>query len=170
MSYCEMLVAPEKGEGMSVHEYGNSWGGAARIWSSLCKKLYGEESKWLFNNGQVISDMRKDSRLTTNEKIALYITYDKVMIRRENLPKVAAALREFVQEHPCPGKVDHLSEWSKHMDELSTADDYVAICFTHTSVGADSWQVWGEGDNDQDDRMYDLSKDSNHFFWRTRLA
>ena len=163
MSECYILGVPPNGPVEYVKTYRNSWGGAARIWNSLCIKLFNNESAWLSclpNDNQLWKSFSSD-KLDQCEKICLGITFDNVMVKRENLMRVADALLKFNSIHSSEERVDHLLSWADDMRTLAKDDTYIAVCFHHTSVSTDIWVVFEDADNE---RQYDISKDKGHWF------
>ncbi|MBW1779264.1 MAG: hypothetical protein JRL30_00805 [Deltaproteobacteria bacterium] len=161
MSRCYVIEFKD-GKPDTYAEFPNSWGGAARIWTSLYDKYMKDPAKeydsWLMDYETKLWALATSEKLEPCERITMLATFDYAIIRRENFGKVAADLRGFVALNPAPsGSVDHVPAWA----DLIEASSAEAIGFHGTSVSEDLWQEW---DEDADEAVvYDLNKGDRHF-------
>ncbi|HMI92440.1 MAG TPA: hypothetical protein VK509_13795, partial [Polyangiales bacterium] len=99
------------------------------------------------------------------ERVVLYATYDKALVRGEELEAYAAACERFYAAYQRPGYACHLAEFARLAREAKQ-QGAVALGFCQTSVGESHWSVPPD-DPDSDDaewRPYDLSVDTDHWF------
>jgi hypothetical protein len=109
VSYCAVIEF-RGGKADKQHEFGNSWGGAARIWSALFDKYLKdpdlEYDNWLSRTsrggGQDRSlwDLAKDARLTDFERAIHMATFDKAVVFRKDFARYVADLRAFDAAYP----------------------------------------------------------------------
>jgi hypothetical protein len=161
------------------YNFKNSWGGGAYIWDSLAVKYLGwERSSWLSKlamggkDGASLWELAGDGRLSDSERIALCSTTDRVMVRKENLHRVAEAFRDFVRLHPPGDSVCSLLNQADSLMDLSRNDECFAVCWNQSSC-ADSWHdiELPEPDDDGNEyRTYDISVDSDHWFMFDELG
>lgn len=155
MSYTILYCVPEKGEFTHEIDVQNSWRGAMFIWNALSER-YLSRKAYPHEDLQSVWDLHKDNRLSLAERITLLTTFDRVMVKREHIPQVIRALREFVVLY---GSDNNLSEQIRALKKLSVADGCYAVCWNQTSI-TDAWYVYDE----EDCRLYDISRDTGHWF------
>lgn len=73
-----------------------------------------------------------DQDVPITERIVLFTTLDKCLVRRENLEKVINAFREFVGE-------TSLSEQADILQELLSDDDCIAVGWHQNSISCEQW-------------------------------
>lgn len=142
MSYCQ-LIEINNGQPFHGTEYQNSYGGAARIWSSLFDKYLKNPAIpyhcWL-SSGQELWDLAKNKNLPMFERAVHSFTFDRHYVSRKNFSRFTEDLKKFVETYPADGKVCHLLSWAA---EISSMDcDGVGIY--GTSVAENPWFVWDD--------------------------
>lgn len=164
MSRTTIYAFPVAGPGVKVCEFANSWGSASRIWTSLSEKYLGDRNAWLGDllMSEKLWKLRDDSRLSNEERLVLLSTFDRALIPARNFTLLAAAFRKFAEQHPTEG-VCHLRQFAVTLDliaagQLHLSVEPAAVGFHQTSVSINPW--W----NEDEERLYDLSRDDNHFF------
>jgi hypothetical protein len=147
MSYCA-IIEFRNGIADTEQSFGNSWGGAARIWTAVYDKYLKDPNvqydNWLTDSSKPncrLWKLHEDSRLFEFDKVVHVATYDDCIIRNENFVKFAAHLREFSAAYQLEG-VNHLPAWAKFIEE-SNAE---AVGFYHTSVCENPWVSWNDDD------------------------
>lgn len=115
------LIEFKDGVAAGEYEFGNSWGGADRAWDSLFKKYIPkkfEYDNWLLAaEDKRLWTLGKDPRLSDAERAVYYFFCDNALVKKKDFPKMAKALREFIENHPVDGKVDHLEAFAKVFDQ-----------------------------------------------------
>jgi hypothetical protein len=139
------LVTFVNGVADSSYEFGNSWGGAARIWDSLFQKYIekiDEYDNWLRAGADKrLWQVWKDPRLQECERLVYFLCCDDALVKREDFTKMAEAIRKFKELHPSKeGHVCHLNLFAE-VFETETCD---AIGMHATSVCENPWIGWDE--------------------------
>lgn len=161
MSTCE-LVYFKDGKAACVHEWSNSWGGAARIWTSLYDKHLKDPLKpydsWLGNGGKnkPLWDLAKRTDLPNHHRAVHAFTFDFAMVSREHFQRLADDLRKFADDFQVDG-VCHLRSWADAIESC----EFEAVGLHATSVSESLWFDW---DEEADESIpYDLNAREDHF-------
>lgn len=165
MSYTTLYKVPEQGEITSHATFHNAFRGAALVWDTLSRRYLGTQKfTSLSRDMQPIWNLWKANNIPLSYRIVLMSTFDNVMVKRENIPLVIEAIKEYAKEFDDAG---HLPEQAKKLEELFDDQECFAICWNQTSVNADAWQTAIEckccGET-KDYRNYDVSQDKGHWF------
>jgi hypothetical protein len=167
MSYCKLITFKngKQDDGLGL-ECKNAWGGAAYIWDSLWERYARDPRKmydsWLMAagrpgpEGKRLWDLWKRQDLPMCMRAVHLATFDYAIVKRENLQRFAADLREFVKAFPVGERVVHLPAWA---DFIEQHPEIEAIGF-HVSEN-----LW---DGPQDDEgecknPYDMATGDKHF-------
>lgn len=166
MSYVTIHKVPEVGAIESYAEAENAWLGAMYIWESMylryvSKGVYDLDQVRMnmHRNMQSVWDLAKDEQIPLEFRIVLTTTFDKVMVRRADLPRVIGAFSSFRLAF---GGDNNLGQQQKALRELLNDETCYAVCWTQTSVADDIWMVYEQEKDDH--RWYDLSRDTGHWF------
>ena len=139
MSYCSIVPIYKNDRHMPEVEFTNSWGGAARIWSSLFDKYLKNPEipydSWM-GRSEDLWALAKRKDLDMCERVVHVSTFDRAYIRRDNFKRFAEDLRAFVAKNPAYGKVCHLLAWAGYIEKCKT----YAIGFMATSCGENLWE------------------------------
>jgi hypothetical protein len=152
-------------EGDVHHHIGirNSWHGAMNVWNELARAYFGWENFPLINyegrDGQQVWDLYKDEKVPLNIRIVLMSTFDKVMVKRENLERLATAMEEFASQYLSGS----LMVQARILRELAEDENCLAVCWNQTSVSYPPWYIWDD-DDDEKDRVYNINTDKIHWF------
>jgi len=142
VSYTEIYSFNKKGTIQKCISIENAWRGCMAIWSILEKKYlpslplpfwyntihkdgdnyYSRTSTLKNDNMQEIWNLVKDTRLSNDEKICLFCTFDKVLFKKEDYNRVCTAFRNFEGE-------TSLQEQAIAIEELCK-EDIIAIGFS----------------------------------------
>jgi hypothetical protein len=171
MSYTEMFKVPESGEIESVADFENAFRSAWRVWSEMAEAYLGQDAGHMIldKNMQPVWDLWKREDVPLDHRIVMAFTFDNVMVRRENFVRLAEAMEEFAKRFG-PGT---LLEQALELRRLADDETAYAVCWNQTSVNVDTWYVRDETlseDEDEQYRMYDISKDVGHWFLFDELA
>ena len=90
MSHIEIFKFDENGDSESYGEVSNAWLGSMRVWNILGEKYCGHGAS-LFDMGQMeaIWNLVDDKSVTYDEKIVLFTTFDKYLVKKEDIPFLA---------------------------------------------------------------------------------
>ena len=166
MSYMEMKVVQADGKVVEHKECGNSWGGSARIWTTIfntyLKDPNVEYDNWMMNEGAKLWPAYKDEKIPEFARIALFSTFDGIVIEPDRLADFADILDKFVDAFPCSG-IDHLPAIATELRSLANGDT-LGVCFYWNSVVDDPWKCWDDENPDEDCVPYDVNKGDKHQF------
>jgi len=158
MSYTTLYLVPIVGEIESYAEFRNSFRSAYLVWHNMSKKYLGMEVP-LHDNEEMrkVWNLFKTSFIPMEDRIVIASTFDRVMVRRTEIPKLLDAISSYISRFDGGNLVDMVEELQK------LAEDRVcyAVCWNQTSV-SDTWYV--RDDDEEDSRLYDISKDEDHWF------
>lgn len=179
MSQTIIYAFDKKGEVKYSKEINNAFHGAWAIWanleekylpslekpdclinkegyySRLCISPFGKEENPL----KPIWDLWCDERPTFDEKIVLGTTFDKVLIKVENIQKVIKAFRNMDFKSSLP-------EQAEKIEELLKFKDVSAIGFNQNSVCSEDWSNGFYEDEDEDGNTipYNHLNDDKHWY------
>jgi len=162
MSRTELYRIDALGDVHLEAEFSNAFRGAYLVWQQMCQRYLHQDMIPLFlrdDRMQEVWDLWKDQTIPLAHRIVMASTFDNVMIRREELPRLIEAIEEYAQVFD-PGT---LLEQADKLRELAQGGDTIAVCWNATSVCANPW--WCSG-NDEDDegRPYNIYQDTGHRF------
>lgn len=180
MSATEIYGFDQDGDAHPVGEVQNAWRGAMAIWAEVERRYLPEYipewAKGMPND--FIQRFHKDgfSRLSDvlnldamkeilelfekNEislvnKIVLGTTFDHVVVKREDMPRLMEAFRAF------EGNTS-LKEQADIIQAMYESGEWVAVAWNQTSVNADTWDQF---DFDEDKaEPYNLNRFDKHWF------
>ena len=133
MSYIEIFKFDKQGNSERIGEVKNSWRGSPAIWEIMGSKYCGHgASMFDIEKMREIWNLVDNSDVPTNERIVLFTTLDKCLVKRENLGKVINAFREFVGE-------TSLSEQADILQELLSDNDCIAVGWHQNSISCEQW-------------------------------
>lgn len=162
MSYTTIYRVPEQGHLTILGEAHNSWHSAPYIWEALHNEyLYTEpepepyQHHWQWRSSWKLSNQED---IPIPYRITLMTTFDRVMVKRENIPEVIDAFANFSKRFPYANNLgDQINILHKGLDD----NTLFAVCWRQTSV-TDAWQIL---DKELDEyRYYDLARDTGHWF------
>ena len=133
MSYIEIFKFDENGDSESYGEVSNAWLGSMRVWNILGEKYCGHGAS-LFDMGQMeaIWNLVDDKSVTYDEKIVLFTTFDKYLVKKEDIPKVIDAFRKFEGN-------TNLNEQADVLESLYEEPNCIAVGFHQNSISCEQW-------------------------------
>ena len=177
-------IAAFKEDGCAIHfgDIQNAWRGAMAVWKILEEKyLESYRPKYLPSDvpiekieqylgfkpsrvgGNDESAMKEIWSLYAKEevsivdKIVLGTTFDRALIKRENIQEVIEAFSTFEGE-------TSLQEQSKLLKEIGENESFIAVGWNQTSVTNNQWtNAYYDEENDEV-IPYNCLKDKNHFW------
>jgi hypothetical protein len=162
MSYTRIFYFDKSGTAEFLGETHNSHRGAMAVWRFLEDKYLPKEHvpRFISDKMDEVWKLHKDERLSDVERICHRSTFDNAVIRRENLPKLLEAYKQFPHENTS------LPEQAKVIEEAieKLGDEITAIAFNQTSVNADEWVGFHGYDEEDEPINYNLNKDDAHWF------
>lgn len=156
------LVEFKNGVADTCHEFRNSWGGFGRVMDSLFQKYVPkkhEYDSWLLaaEDGRMWK-VCKDERLSEAERIVYAFCCDNALVKKEDFPAMAKALREFTEQNPVESRVCHLEAFAKVFDEAKGD----AMGLHGTSICENPWVSWDEESDEP--APYSIATGNKHWF------
>lgn len=158
MSYTTLYLVPSVGEIKTFREFRNAFRGAWLVWTTMSEQYLGQDAigYMLADNMQPIWDLHANLKVPEAHRLVMMSTFDTVMVKRENLLRLAEAFDQYAKDFDDPG---HIPDEANALRELAEHPDCVAVCWS----SADVWSVKLEDGTDES-RAYDVSLDNDHWF------
>jgi hypothetical protein len=162
-----MYTVNNRGVCHPVHEYGNSWGGAAFVWNALVEKYWPlqpgqkswERSVGMGGDMKPLWALRSVRDVPVPERVVLISTFDRVMVKREDLLWTADCFDTFKDAFHTDHKiVCSLGAQAIDLRALAADKKVYAVCWQQTSVAEDQWY-----DNVRR-KPYNIKTNNDHFF------
>lgn len=133
MSYTEIFKFDKDGNSESVADIKNSFRGAMAVWNILGEKYCGRRAS-MFDLSAMkrIWNLADDKRVSLDERIVLCTTFDKCLIRKDDIPRVVTAFRNFNGE-------TSLKEQADTLEELYQDDNCIAVGWHQNSCSCEQW-------------------------------
>lgn len=146
-------------------DFNNSWGSAAFVWDKLCGRYVPElaETYPFYHRWHALFRFHQDHDLDTFEHNTLVTTYDRHVVKRDDMLVVAKSFERFVKAFPPDGRACSLLEQAQAIRQAHRAGaEYLA--WQQTSVGEPwFWTKRNEEDSDQDEwKPYDPHIGNDH--------
>ena len=189
MSYTEIYKFDKNGDASFLGQTENAWRGAMAIWRILKRKYLAPLSKpsWIdeadyLKRGyyryqvppptddniphplQPVWDLFKDHRLFNDEKNVLGTTFDRVIVRRENILEIIGSFYTFSERNKTNNVNLSLKEQAEIIQHaITNDDDLIAIAWNQTSIGEAFWESYNIDENGEN-IPYNIFNDSEHQF------
>lgn len=174
MSYTE-IFAFKNGKSKLAEEVNNAFRGAMAIWGEMEKQhlspIYAswDATKQIsrassMDQGKMkeIWNMASDKNIPLDERLVLSTTFDKVLVKRENLPRLIEAFKNFENTYK---EKTSLPEQTSILEAFLDDEDVMAVGWNQTSVNGDNWNNFGGYDEDEGEPIpYDINSMSEHWF------
>lgn len=180
MSYTSIIHIGRDGMANVAGELRNSHLWSPMTWNVLSMKyrgyltsFFGTESDADF---QALWDMHATDQLTFADNVAMQLTFDNVLVRREDFARVADALEQCYSDNSAwvaGMRGWHIRGAAKAFQDALLDEDVIAIGFNGTSVSdgpllgvheETSVTVDGEEYEDVEVRPYNINVDQEHWF------
>lgn len=133
MSYIEIFKFDKQGNSEDIGKVNNSWRGSPAIWEIMGNKYCGHGAPMFdIEKMREIWNLVDKPDIPTNERIVLFTTLDKCLVKKEHLEKVVSAFREFEGDTSLPEQADILQE-------LINDDDCIAVGWHQNSISCEQW-------------------------------
>ena len=187
MSYTAIYAFGKDGNAFFYGQIANAWRGAMAIWRTLeerylptCVPSWVKARYWfrpdmpqdelikrigykpsrLMSGGDPkdIWELAQNPDVSMTDRIVLYTTYDKALVKKEDLPKVIDAFRKF-------DGVSSLPEQAEILEVAYNDPDVFAIGWDQNSTVADNWGNHGGYDENRDEEIpYNYLSGEEHFW------
>lgn len=133
MSYIEIFKFDRNGDSESYGIVKNTWLGAMQVWDILGKKYCGHGASMVdIEQMKPIWNLVDNKSIPTEERIVLFTTLDRCLVKKEDIPKIVDAFRKF-------GGNTNLNEQADILDSLYEETDCIAVGFHQNSVSCEQW-------------------------------
>lgn len=105
----------------------------------LAEKLHFAPSRTGVGTGSAIQeiwDLADNPQVSEDDRIVLLTTLDNMLLRKENIPRAAAAFRNFEGETSLPRQAEIL-------EQLAAMEDCIAVGWCQNSVVSEDWSSCG---------------------------
>ncbi len=170
MSYMRIFVIKKNGDLESVKKFGNSHRGGPLLWDWIERKYMPyDKSKWEFSvfihrdkeGMDKFWKLVEDDRLPEYQRIALYHTYDGVMVKKENLKRLVDALEMMASDMEDCGHLLDQVDFLK--GKVLDRNDILGICWQQSSTVGSAWGSEGViYDENENSRPFNIYKDNYH--------
>lgn len=146
-------IMARDGEVIRYDEAYNAPACALHIWDTLSWKYCCEAFALHSAESPRVWELFATDRMALRDSIVLGFTYDRVWVKRENLPRLVKALRSFWEDHfdmfethrmtyPKPERkpiVDTIPRVADILERMSKDETIRGACFNQTSVCSNPW-------------------------------
>lgn len=156
MSSTEIYGVKSNGDVILVGDTENAFRGAMHIWSNLSKKYNIEGS--MLGGFQKLWKKVDTEFLTSNESLILKSTFDNVIIKKQNIPLLIEAFKEYDKEFPYSSLLEQIEIIE---DEILNDENIIALCWNQTTVNSSPWISYNEKDEEV---YYNVLTDDKHWY------
>lgn len=104
-----------------------------------------------------IWDLADNQSIPEHERITLFTTFDKALVKKENLPAVIEAFQSFEGE-------TNLPEQAKELKKLSHDENCIAVGWNQTSVSGDTWSDYAYDELKDETIPYNCLEQRDHYW------
>lgn len=133
MSYVEIFKFDKEGNSESYANIKNAYRGAMAVWNFLGEKYCGHKAS-IFDLEPMkeIWNLVDDEKVSLDERIVLFTTLDKCLIKKDDIPRVVKAFRNFYGD-------SSLGEQADVLEEIYKEEDCIAVGWHQNSVSCEMW-------------------------------
>ncbi len=106
---------------------------------------------------QEIWDLADSEKVSVTDKIVLFTTFDKVLVKKEDLSRVIEAFNAFEGE-------TSLKEQAAVLQEMLGDENCIAVGWNQTSVNADTWGNYNYDDETGEYAPYNCLTQDEHYW------
>lgn len=108
-----------------------------------------------------IWDLYKNDKIPTAHKIVLGTTFDKVLVKAENIDSIIEAFEEFENDFPDQTNIKDQIECIK---KFKKKERFGAIGWNQTSVNGDTWANFNYNEETEENESYNYLEQNEHWF------
>lgn len=168
MSYASMYAVNADGAASETATFGNSFRGFWLIWETLSQRYLGRPQGFDPESMRLVWALAKREDVRWEDRVVMAMTFDRVLIKRENCPELVRCLRDYAVRADDPG---HTFAFADEIKALLESDPSVqAVGWNGTSVSESYWSTkYREGENEdgtswEREEPFDLATDEGHWF------
>jgi len=161
MSYLSLYTLHQDGSAKLHQRFGNAHRGAMLLWSWLAQKYLPGEQLFMMMVGEdnKLWDLATSDKVKEAHQIVHANTFDRVAVKRENIPRLVEAMKTVVEDCPDPG---HLPAQIEALEALQGNEDVMAVSWNQTSVTRSHWDA--RYDDDDNETPFNLNQSDDHWF------
>lgn len=110
-----------------------------------------------------IWDLADSDKVSMTDKIVLFTTFDKCLVKKQDLPRAIEAFRAFEGE-------TSLKEQADILEQAFGYEDCIAIGWNQTSINGDSWDCMGPCDEEGNGTPYNCLTQNEHYWLFDELS
>ena len=183
MSYTEIFGFDKDGNAYSADEVKNAWRGAMAIWNILEQKYLSQYRpsyvpKWIPDDKleshlgykpsrcsalmdeeamKEIWSLADDKKVSRTDRICLFTTFDRCLVKRDNIKKIIEAFNEFEGE-------TSLKEQALVLQKMLKDENCIAVGWNQTSVNGDTWENYDYDEQNDESIPYNCLKQDEHYW------
>lgn len=182
MSCTVIYTFDKNGDAMWYSDIHNSWRGAPAIWSylenkylppfrpsyvpahipddmveSYCRYKPTRNSSMNDEDMREIWDLAEKAEIPIHERIVLYTTFDKCLVKKAELQRVIDAFNQFEAETSLKEQADILSKLLKD-------GNCIAVGWNQTSINGDTWGCYKYDDEENESIPYNCLTQNEHYW------
>lgn len=186
MSYTEVFGFDKEGNAYGENEVKNAFRGAVAIWKILENKYLPEylpsyakdygirtadefEVRFGYRPSRTAPTLSGDSpmkeiwgladnkEVSEIDRICLFTTFDKCLVKKEDFQRVILAFREFKGE-------TSLKEQADILENMVNDENCIAVGWNQTSVNCDIWESYGYDEEKDETIPYNCLKQDEHYW------
>ena len=167
MSCTEIYGFDKSGNAYYYEEVKNAWRGAMAVWQELEKKYlppyyskyaHIETSRCTSFDEEAMKEiwnLAEQPNVSMHDKICLCTTFDKILVKKDDIFKVVEAFRNFEGD-------TSLSEQADILEEMYKDDDCIAVGWNQTSINCDTWENYKYNEEKDEREPYNCINDKEH--------
>jgi hypothetical protein len=165
MSYTEIYVIDENGDVLPRFEISNSHG-IPQVWDAMLKKYCGG-GLWIMDPDLFPKLAAAMDRMTEHEVASLKWTYDKVVVARDNIPKLCESIKIFADQHIPETITQGFRKSGEALQRIyDEYPDALGAAMHATSIVESFWVKYEPGDSEDEDddyRPHNVHTDEGHW-------
>ncbi|MGJ0848163.1 hypothetical protein ACR77J_15845 [Tissierella praeacuta] len=118
---------------------------------SRCTDMFNDKAM------QEIWNLSDNDKVSEIDKIVLFTTFDRCLVKKEDIEKVIKAFEEFEGE-------TSLKEQAEVLKELLKDDNCIAVGWNQTSVNCDTWLGYDYDEDNDETIPYNCLENDKHYW------
>lgn len=170
MSRTQLFIIQENGDLKLYEEFGNSFRGASLFWHNLWNWKNNTKSDHSYCHDEKKQEMLwrldEDPDIPRELRIILISTFDRHMIKRENLSKYINAIEKVLNKGYFEDN-GHFETYPKVLENLVERKDILGIAWNQTDTYDGYWNIYEECPTCHHHtikRIYNIFRDKKHQF------
>jgi hypothetical protein len=147
MSYTTILHVFPNEKVECGEELKNSWGSAPYVWDWLIRQYINPDGNMMYEKEtKQLWKLWKQTDIPEHQRAVLLMTFDRAFVSKENYPRAAADIREFLKDYFNDKVVNH---WPRIAEIFESNPDVPAIGLWLTSVSENPFNGGWDEQNEE---------------------